>query len=385
MMTEGCNTLTVPHLLVTNDFPPKVGGIQSYLYELWRRLPSDMATVYTTRFAGSREFDEAQPFRIVRSRHSVLLPTPATASAVNRLVDETGSGLVVLDPALPLGLLGHMLSRPHAVVIHGAEVTVPGRLPVTRQLLGQVLRSASWVVAAGGYPAAEARRSLGDRLPPLTEVPPGVDVERFRPLDDLQRREARRHLGLPEDAVLVTSISRLVPRKGMDVLIRAIARLRATRPDLALAIGGAGRDERRLRLVAQTARVPVHWLGRISEEDLPLAYGCADVYAMCCRDRWGGLEQEGFGIVFLEAAASGVPQVAGSSGGSAEAVADGVTGAVVGRPHDPRAVAAALQPLVDDPGLRVRLGLASRERAVTEFAYDKVAQRLERTLLEAGG
>jgi phosphatidylinositol alpha-1,6-mannosyltransferase len=375
----------VPHLLVTNDFPPKVGGIQSYLYELWRRLPPGMATVYTTRYAGAPEFDEAQHFRIVRSRSAVLLPTPATAAAVNRLAEETGSGLVLLDPALPLGILGPVLGRPYGVVIHGAEVTVPGRLPGTRQLLTRVLRSATWVVAAGGYPAAEARYAAGSRLPPVTQVPPGVDVERFRPLDPEERRQARRRLGLPEDALLVTSISRLVPRKGMDVLIRAVARLRRTRPDLALAIGGAGRDERRLRLVAEAGRVPVHWMGRLSDEDLPLAYGCADVYAMCCRDRWAGLEQEGFGIVFLEAAACGVPQIAGSSGGSAEAVADGLTGVVLDRPDDPRTVAAGLEPLLDDAALRERLGAAARERAVREFSYDKLAQRLERALLEAGG
>ncbi|MGO9197095.1 MAG: glycosyltransferase family 4 protein [Acidimicrobiales bacterium] len=373
------------HLLVTNDFPPKHGGIQSYLYELWRRLPPGMATVYTTSYPGAAAFDSAQEFRVVRSHRTVLLPTTGLVSSIDRLASETGSGLVVLDPALPLGLVGARLARPYGVVVHGAEITVPGRLPGTRELLDHVLSSATWIVAAGGYSATEARRATSSRLPPVTEVPPGVDVDRFRPLSDEERRAARRRLGLPVDALIVVSISRLVPRKGMDVLIRAVARLRRCRPDLVLAIGGSGRDERRLRAVASVAGVPVHWLGQVRDENLPLAYGAADVYAMCCRDRWLGLEQEGFGIVFLEAAACGIPQVAGASGGSAEAVVDGETGVVVGDPGNERAVAAALEPLLDDPSLRQRLGEAARDRAVAHFAYDKLALRLERALLEAGG
>jgi phosphatidylinositol alpha-1,6-mannosyltransferase len=379
----------VPHLLVTNDYPPKIGGIQSYLHELWRRLPRGMATVYTTAYPGAKEWDRTAGLPVVRSDRSVLLPTPSLAQQLRRLAGETGSGLVLLDPALPLGLVGPQLGAPYGVVLHGAEVTVPGRLPGSRALLAHVLGGARCLVAAGGYPAAEARRAIdrGRRatVPPITVVPPGVDTARFRPLGERERRSARRHFGLPEEAVVVAGISRLVPRKGFDVLIRAVARLRLTRPELVLALGGAGRDERRLRQVAAAARVPVHWLGRLSEEDLPLAYGCADVYAMCCRERWLGLEQEGFGIVFLEAAACGVPQVAGASGGAAEAVEDQVTGVVVARPDDPRAVAAALGPLVDDRELRLRLARAARRRVEESFAYDGLARRLAEALVDAGG
>jgi phosphatidylinositol alpha-1,6-mannosyltransferase len=375
----------VGHLLVTNDFPPKLGGIQSYLHELWRRLPPGMATVFTTRYAGAEQFDARQSMRIERSGHSVLLPTTGTVAEIRSLAAECKSGLVLLDPALPLGLAGRRLGLPYGVVVHGAEVTVPGRLPLTRDLLRGVVLGADFIVAAGGYPAAEVRHVAGDRPPPITEVPPGVDTERFRPLDADERLAARRRLGLPDDATVIASISRLVPRKGMDVLIRATARLAQTRPDLVLAIGGSGRDERRLRAVAALAKAPVRWLGRLSEEDLPLAYGCADVYAMCCRDRWFGLEQEGFGIVFLEAAACGIAQVAGLSGGSAEAVADGETGYVVSDPHDERAVADALEPLIDDPSLRWKFGRAGRTRVEEGYSYDRLALRLQRALVEAGG
>ena len=363
------------HLLVTNDFPPKVGGIQSYLWELWRRLDPTGFTVLTTPYDGAGAWDAEQPFRVVRTRERVLWPTPSLARRIDVLAAEVGAGLIVLDPALPVGLVGPRLDRPYGLVLHGAEITVPGRLPGARSLLGHVLRGASEVIAAGGYAAAEAERAAGRRLP-VTQVPPGVDPERFRPLDPEQRAKARALFDLPADGRVIVSLSRLVPRKGMDVLIEAAARLAPGRPDLIVAIGGAGRDRSRLdRLIARTG-APVRMLGRVPEPDLAALYGCADVYAMLCRNRWAGLEQEGFGIVFLEAAACGVPQVAGASGGAAEAVVDGATGFVVTEPGDAGTVTAALARLLDDPDRRAEMGAAARRRAEAEFSYDVLAERL---------
>src|SRR5947209_2860500 len=125
------------HLLVTNDFPPKTGGIQSYLWELWRRLPPDQTTVLTTPYAGAAAWDRDQPFRVERARQRVLLPTRALRAQIDALAHELDADLVLLDPALPLGLLGPSLERPYGVVVHGAEVTVPGRLPGSRALLGR--------------------------------------------------------------------------------------------------------------------------------------------------------------------------------------------------------------------------------------------------------
>jgi phosphatidylinositol alpha-1,6-mannosyltransferase len=310
----------------------------------------------------------------------VLWPTPGLVRRVDALAREIGAGLVVLDPALPVGLVGPRLRHaPYAIVVHGAEVTVPGRLPGSRQLLGRVLRGADLVVAAGGYPAQEAERAAGRALP-VVQVPPGVDVERFRPLDATARVAARRQLDLPAEGRLVVSVSRLVPRKGMDVLIRAAALLAPSRPDLVVAIGGDGRDRARLERLVRAERAPVRLMGRVPHEDLPVLYGCGDVFAMLCRSRWGGLEQEGFGIVFLEAAAAGVPQVAGDSGGAAEAVAHGETGLVVGDPSDPVAVADALARLLDQPEEARRMGRAGRERAEACFSYDVLARRLAEAL-----
>ena len=366
------------HLLVTNDFPPKIGGIQSLLWEWWRRLPPEQFAVLTSPYDGAAVFDAEQAFRVDRVPEPVLLPHPIMTKRVNDMAKEFGAELVVLDPAVPLGLIGPTLDLPYDVVLHGAEVTVPGRLPGSKQSLAWVLRNARHVIAAGEYSSAEADRAAGRALP-TTVVPPGVDTDRFRPLTDAERVAARADFGLPVDGQVIVGVSRLVPRKGFDTAIRAVAHMRESHPDLVLAIAGKGRDDERLRKLAADLDAPVRFLGRVANDDLPRIYGCADVFTMLCRNRWGGLEQEGFGIVFVEAAACGVPQVAGQSGGAAEAVADGETGLVL---HDPGAddaptrAAEAFATLLDDDTLRSRMGAAARERAVSDFAYDVLAARL---------
>lgn len=363
------------HLLVTNDFPPKIGGIQSLLWEWWRRLPSDSFAVLTSPYAGADEFDREQPFEIRRTREPVLLPHPWMVQRINSFAKEFGADFVVLDPAVPLGIVGPSLNLPYSVVLHGAEVTVPGRLPVSKQVLGHVLRRAQSVIAAGEYPAREGRHAAGRDIP-ITVIPPGVDTSRFVPLSAQERRDARIHLGIEPDAEVVLGISRLVPRKGFDVVIRAVARLARDRPNLTLVIGSTGRDMNRLQSLAREVQAPVQFLGRVPHDDIPKLYGCADVFTMMCRNRWAGLEQEGFGIVFVEAASCGVPQIAGDSGGAAEAVDDGVTGRVLENPLDVDALVDALRDLLDDAPKRVKMGEASRARALQEFGYDTLARRL---------
>jgi phosphatidylinositol alpha-1,6-mannosyltransferase len=363
------------HLLVTNDFPPKIGGIQSLLWEWWRRLPPDSFAVLTSPHEGAREFDAAQPYRIERTREPVLLPHPWMVQRINSLAKDFGADFVVLDPALPLGLVGRALTLPYMVVLHGAEVTVPGRLPLSKQVLGHVLRGADHVIAAGGYPAREGHHAAGKTLP-TTVVPPGVDTDRCVPLSPADIVGARAKFGLSADDEIVLGISRLVPRKGFDTVIRAVAQLAPHRPHVKLVIASTGRDEERLKKLAQELSAPVVFLGRVPHDDLPALYGCADVFSMMCRNRWGGLEQEGFGIVFVEAAACGVPQIAGDSGGAAEAVQDGITGFVMPDPTDAAGLAARLVRILDSPELKKSMAEASRHRALSEFNYDVLARRL---------
>jgi len=371
------------HLLVTNDFPPKVGGIQTYLWELWRRLPPEGFAVLTTAHPDATAFDAAQPFRVERTSGTVLWPTPDLCRRIDRLAAKLDAGFVVLDPALPLGAVGPQLARPYLVVAHGAEIPVAGRIPVVGAILGRVLRGGAGAVAGGNYAAAELARAAGRPLD-VAAIPPGVDTQRFVPVPEQERPVIRRSFGLPEDGPLVVNVGRLVPRKGADVLIEAVARLRSRHPDLTLAVAGAGRDRQRLERLATRRRAPVRFLGRVADDRLPALYACGDVFAAPNRARWGGLEQEGFGIVFVEAAACGIPQVAGDSGGAPEAVVHGETGLLVERPGFPSEVASALERLIGDPLERHRLGQQSRRRAVDLFAYDVLAARLAAYLTAVG-
>ena len=367
------------HLLVTNDFPPKVGGIQNYLWELWRRLPPDSTAVYTTPYRGSVAFDAGQPYPIERAPEPWLGPWPWLVPRIRSLAERYQADLVLVDPALPLGVVGPSLGLPYGVILHGAEVTIPGRLPGMRAVMARTLTGASLVVSAGRYALAEAERCAGRPLPAVV-IPPGVDTERFQPLDPAARSRVRAGLGADDDDVLVATVNRLVPRKGMATLIRAVAvasdRLGTAGPRLRCVIGGAGRQERELRRLVASTGAPVTLAGRLSDQAVAELYGSADVMAMLCHDRWFGLEQEGFGIVFVEAAAAGVPQVAGRSGGAHEAVEDGVTGVVLDDPGDVDGAAQALIDLACDPERRAKLGDAARRRAVAAFDYGRLAEDL---------
>lgn len=376
------------HLLVTNDYPPKVGGIQSYLWELWRRLDPADVTVLTTPYDGADALDATAPHRIDRTREPVLIPNPMLVGKIEALAREVDARLLVLDPALPLSLLGPLVSRrlgiPWVIVVHGAEITVPGRMPLTKAVLGRVLRSSDGIIAAGGYPLAESERAAGRALPNVV-IPPGVDTSDITPLRRVERVAVRKRLGIAPETTLVFGLSRLVPRKGFDTLIEAAHVLARRGDDVAVAIAGDGRDRKRLERLAADGPGNVRLLGRVTDAERAEYYGAADLFAMLCRDRWGGLEQEGFGIVFLEAAAAGVPSLAGRSGGSHEAVEHGETGLVVDTPDDAEAVADAVGSLVADPDLLAEMGRVARERAERVFDYDVLAADLAAALERFGG
>jgi phosphatidylinositol alpha-1,6-mannosyltransferase len=366
---------------VTNDFPPKIGGIQNYLWELWRRLPQDVASVYTTPYSATAAFDARQPLAIQRSAEPWLIPYPWLAGRVRRLADAARAELILLDPAIPLGAIGPRLGRPYGVVLHGAEVTIPGRLPVLGHNLANTLRRATLVVSAGRYALDEAERCAGRSLPSVV-IPPGVDSERFTPPSAEARAKARARYGLGPDDVLLATVSRLVPRKGMATLVRAAAEVGARRGNgdrssFRVIIGGTGRQAAELASLAADLAAPVEFTGRLSDDEVVELYQAADLMAMLCNERWFGLEQEGFGIVFLEAAAMGLPQVAGRSGGAHEAVEHDVTGLIVDDPTSVKAAADAIERLVDDPDLRRRLGAEARRRAVDRFDYQRLAGHLQ--------
>lgn len=326
---------------------------------------------------GARSFDEASELVIERVDASTLfLPTLKAWRAIERAIERHQPELVLIDPAWPLGLLGPRLSRPYGVVVHGAEVTVPSRLPLVASSLRYVLRRAAVAICAGGYPEAQVRRCAAEYLCPVIQVPPGVDSARFAPLDPAERLSVRGQMGFDAQDFLVASYSRLVPRKGFDTLIRASARLAGRHGELRVVIGGVGRDRARLERLAATLRAPITFLGRVDDESLPRWLAASDLMVMDCRSRWFGLEEEGFGIVFLEAGACAVPAIAGRSGGSADAVLDGVTGAVLARSDSVDDLVEVIERLIDDDEERARLSENARANVVANNTWDRLAKDL---------
>jgi phosphatidylinositol alpha-1,6-mannosyltransferase len=366
------------HLLVTNDYPPKTGGIQVYLHELWRRLEVGRAVVLTaSSHPDAATFDADSEVVVERvATRTLFLPTLRARRAIQAAISRYEPDLVLFDPAWPLGLLGPTLSVPYGVIVHGAEAAIPSRIPIVASSLRFVLKHAVVAICAGSYPEEVVRDNAAEYAPPIIQVPPGVDTMRFTPVSTLRRHEVRAALGLADDDFVVSSYSRLVPRKGMDTLIRAAARLKAELPKLKVVIGGTGRDEGRLQQLAQRLGAPVTFLGRVRDEELSDWIASSDLMVMDCRSRWLGFEQEGFGIVFVEAAATGVAQIAGRSGGSHEAVENGVTGLVLADPRSDELLAKAIGALALDDERRLAFGRASRIAAVGRFEWYRLAMQL---------
>lgn len=369
------------HLLVTNDYPPKIGGIQNYLWELWKRLPSESFAVLTRPYradlAAQKEFDENEKYQIYRSRQSLLLPTSKQGKEIKSVAKEIGAELIIYDPAIPLGHLGPKLGIPYGLVFHGAEVTMPAQLPFLKKQLKETIEGAELIITASQWAMGEAEKIVS-KLPPCHYIPPGVDTSRFTPLKSTQRQKLRASYQIDPETFLIVCVSRLVPRKGMDVLIKAVAELSAR--NLKLLIAGTGRDKKRLQNLIERTNAPAHLIGRVSEAELPEMYGMGDIFVMPCRTRWNGLEQEGFGIVFMEAASCEVASIAGKSGGAQEAVVKGETGLVLDDPTSVKGLINAIKDLMGDPKKRSDMGKAGRERAVKEFEYDLLSEKLAKIL-----
>jgi phosphatidyl-myo-inositol dimannoside synthase len=369
-------------LVVTNDFPPRVGGVQQYVWNLVRSLPADRVAVLAPRWPGWRDHDRAQPFAVHRWPTSFLWPTSDLASRVRSLIDQHNAEVVVFGHGFPLPILGPGLDHaiPYVVLTHGAEVWL-ARTPGVAAAMGRGLEGARDVTAVSRSTARTIRHLMPPGAP-LTVLHPGVDERRFSP--EVSGREVRDRYRLGRRPV-VLCVSRLVPRKGQDTLIRAMPMVRRLVPEAVLLVAGGGPYRGALQgLALEAPPGSVVLAGEVPDVDLPAHYAACDVFAMPCRSRWGGLEVEGFGIVFLEAAAAGKPVVAGRSGGADEALADGETGLLV-EGEEPKAVALAVARLLLDRPVAERMGALGRARIEAEFTWARVAERLAAVLRSSVG
>jgi phosphatidylinositol alpha-1,6-mannosyltransferase len=312
-----------------------------------------------------------------------MWPGPNLRRRVDDLVDAFGAEVVLFGDAFPLAQLGPGLADrgiPYLVMAHGFDYwlsTAPGTNAWLRRATGKAAR----VPVCSRFIGKTVRTAVPSRVP-VSVLTPGVDPDRFRP--DLPTDDIRVRFGL-EGRPLVVCVSRLVRRKGQDVLIRAMRAIRRRVPEATLLIVGGGPSEERLRRLATEAPAgSVVFAGEVPAEDLPRYYAVGDVFAMPCRNRLGGLEVEGWGIVFVEAAACGRPVVVGDSGGSRETLVDGETGFLV-EGADVADVADAVALLLEDPGLATSMGKAGRALVEREHTWDRSAEQLADWLRQAAG
>ena len=379
-------------LLVTNDFPPRRGGIQSYLGEFVARLVaagSHAVTVYAPQWKGADAFDDLAcdaGYRVVRHPGTLMLPSPAVDARMRRLIEEEEIDTVWFGAAAPLGLLAQRARQAGASRVlastHGHEVGW-SMLPVARSVLRRIGQQTDVVTFVSRYTRSRFAPAFGPEAS-LEYLPPGVDADRFRPDPDA-RAELRDRYGLG-DRPTVVCLSRLVPRKGQDVLIKALPAIRRRVDGAALVIVGGGPYLDTLRKLAQERGVADHvtFTGGVPGAELPAHHALGDVFAMPCRTRGAGMDVEGLGIVFLEASASGVPVIAGESGGAPEAVQQNKTGLVIdGRSVDK--VADAVAELLTDRDRAAAMGAAGRKWVTSQWRWDTLAARLADLLRGGSG
>lgn len=349
-------------LLITNDFPPRPGGIQQYLSNLVKHSSACFRVL-----APDHPGAPAEP-RVVRSGWKFMWPTSRVREWIAGQIEEFEPDVLLFGAPHPLAQLGPRLSRtfelPYVVMAHGAEVTLPGAVPGLRHLLGRTFRRAALVLTVSRYTARRVERMGAART---TVLGAGVDLDTFRPEAPTPGR----------DRPVIGCISRLVPRKGHLRVLAAAERLSAAGTPVSVLLAGQGRLEGRIRNRSARAAVPVEVVTDAAWDELPDLYRSCDVFVMPARSRWLGLEVEGLGIVYLEASATGIPVVAGTSGGAPETVVPGVTGYV----------ASTTGQIVEAVGLaleqRLEMGPAARARAEQHFSWETVAGRLDSALRQA--
>ncbi|BAU96520.1 glycosyl transferase [Corynebacterium suranareeae] len=369
-------------LVVTNDFPPRVGGIQSYLRDfIATQDPASMVVFASTQNAEeAHAYDATLDYEVLRWPRSVMLPTPTTAYAMAEIIRERDIDNVWFGAAAPLALMTAKARQAGASKIiastHGHEVGW-SMLPGARQSLRKIGAEVDVITYISDYTLRRFRSAFGAH-PSFEHLPSGVDIDTFTPASVELRAAHRKKLGLADTTPVIVCISRLVPRKGQDALIKAMPKVISVRPDAQLLIVGSGRYEPTLKRLADDVTDNVQFLGRLDYQDMIDTLAAADIFAMPARTRGGGLDVEGLGIVYLEAQASGVPVIAGASGGAPETVTP-ETGVVV-EGSDVEKLSEILIELLDDPIRRAAMGAAGRAHVEAKWSWEIMGERLTKIL-----
>lgn len=368
-------------LVITNDFPPRPGGIQTFGYEIVRRFEPSSVTVLTSDWEGAKEFDAAQDFKVIRADTQTLLPSKSTLAIARETVVSENITRVLFGAAAPLGLLAAPLRKLGVTNIVGmtqGHETGWAMTPGTKQALRKIGNDTDYLTYISEYTHKKIAKALSpEAASRMRRIVPGVDVTEFSPANSVVGNELRAGLGWANRPVVVC-VSRLMARKGQDELIRALPEIHQAAPQASLIIVGTGPYLKDLeRLVSKLGMEDfVHFTGKVSQGDLSKWYAAGDVFAMPCRTRMGGWDVEGLGIVFLEGSATGLPVLVGDSGGAIDAVIDGETGYLVdGR--DTSLIAQRLAYLLTNPEVAKSMGEAGRRWVSQEWTWDQNFKRLD--------
>lgn len=361
-------------LLATLDFPPKKGGVAAYLQNVANFFGNQISVVAPPE-EGAAGFDSAQNFKVHREPLLFRFFWPRHLRAffaVKEIYKKEKAKILAINDVLPLGysafLLNKLFGVPYFVFLHGLDFNLAKRNCWKKFWLGKILKSAYFIVVNSGYLKREVERLISGEK--IAIVYPSVGG--FSAPDPGLKNEIINKYGL-SGKMIIFSLGRLVRRKGFDKLISAFDEIRKETQNAVLLIAGSGPEEKALKNSAKGQK-SIIFLGKISDEEKIALYDLCDVFAMTPRDSGGDIE--GFGIVYLEAAAFGKPSVAGRVGGVSEAVLNGETGILVcGENADE--IAEAIIKLLKDDNLRREMGEMAKERAVQEFSLERQVSKIE--------
>jgi phosphatidylinositol alpha-1,6-mannosyltransferase len=368
-------------LVITNDFPPRPGGIQTFGYEIVRRFDPTSVTVLTSTWEGAAEFDAAQDFKIIRAQTQTLLPSKKTLAMAREIVVAENITRVLFGAAAPLGLLASPLRKLGVKNIVGmtqGHETGWAMTPGTRQALRKIGNDTDYLTYISEYTHQKIAKALSpDAAARMRRIVPGVDVTDFSPANAGAGNQLRTELGWLDRPVIVC-VSRLMARKGQDELIRALPQVHQTAPNASLIIVGEGPYRKDLeRLITKLGLTEfVHLTGKVSQKELPSWYAAGDIFAMPCRTRMGGWDVEGLGIVFLEGSATGLPVIVGDSGGAIDAVVDNETGYLVDG-NNTSEIAQRIAFLITNPDVAKRMGGAGRNWVTQEWTWDQNFKKID--------
>jgi phosphatidylinositol alpha-1,6-mannosyltransferase len=368
-------------LLVAQDFPPASGGVQTYSLELAGGLArlGHQVRVLAPAQAGDRAVDEVAGFEVHRVRTRPELMRLAAVAPLMRLCRQQRPDVIIATTwqVAPAALLCRRsgLADRVTVAAHGRELLLQAKAPwqwagaVESTHRRNTLNAADAILAVSHFTAGLVR-SIGVDRPPVHVVPNGVDVRRFSPG---AAGTFRHDHNVPPDTCLVLTVCRLVGRKGVDTLVRTMGRLRDLgHNDVHLVVIGSGPEEGRLRELTADLNCDssVTFAGRIPWDALPDAYRSSDVFAMPAREERPDVE--GFGLVFLEASACGLPVIGARTGGIPDAVDEPSSGFLV-EADDVDAIARHILWLKHNPDESRAMGRRGAERVRDSCTWDHVA------------